>query len=418
MCSFYFTTDVDCDIESKNRKAQLRGPDYTNVHREKDYICVHNLLDISTKKRLQPVIADDVALLYNGELYNDNAICDTDIIIPKFKNKGVFFVKELDGEYAICLIEKNTIHVYTDIFATKPLFFHIGKHIEIGSYPSTFDNPTLVERIPAGCYLRIDRNTKTPSIQRYHVFDLEETIDSFEPVIEAFEKAVQKRFKTKRGTFFGLSSGYESGSIMQAVFNSKNITTEAFYVATGDERIDVMMERKKALADNNIKFNSCMFSCEAEISLMRHKLKQLSEDFVMHESEDGKNMTDVESSLGHYLLMTAARSEDKRVYITGHGADEILCNYSKRFNFGTFPWKHFYGAKQREYLLQQEFISGAVGIEARYPMLDRFFVQAFLSLTKELKTSAYKQVFDYYLRKHSTSFASEFKTGMGGRFIV
>ena len=91
MCSFYFTTDTKCDIESKNRKAQLRGPDYTNIHREKDYVCVHNLLDISTKKRIQPIVTDDVALLYNGELYNDNVICDTDIIIPKIQFELSFF---------------------------------------------------------------------------------------------------------------------------------------------------------------------------------------------------------------------------------------------------------------------------------------------------------------------------------------
>ncbi len=416
MCSFYFTTDISYDIRSKNRKSKLRGPDNTTVYSDTDFKCIHNLLDISTKYRSQPIISDNILLLYNGEIYNSDTECDTDTIIPLYKEYGSSFVEQLDGEYAICLIDSDYIYVYADIFATKPLFYNIDNHIEIGSYPSMFSVSTPTQVLP-GSYLSINRRTLDVVIHGYHRFNLNETIDSFEPVLEAFDFAVSKRLSTQRPAFFGLSSGYDSSSLMQSIINS-NFHVPGYTVVTEDEDSDIISSREDILYKHGIDTIKCKFPSTSSIVLSRQKLKLLAEDFVMNESENGSLMSDVESSIGHYLLISTARKHNRTVYISGHGADEILCNYTKNFNFKKFPWKHFYGAKQREYLLQLEYISGACGVETRYPMLDRNFVQSFLSLHLDLKTKSYKQIFDHYLTHHQIPFIPNFKTGMGGRFIL
>jgi len=63
-----------------------------------------------------------------------------------------------------------------------------------------------------------------------------------------------------------------------------------------------------------------------------------------------------------------------------------------------FPWKNFYEGSQRAYLMKEELIAGAYGIEARYPFLDVAVVQAFLDLTPELKNQEYKSAIGHVLR--------------------
>ena len=52
-----------------------------------------------------------------------------------------------------------------------------------------------------------------------------------------------------------------------------------------------------------------------------------------------------------------------------------------------FPWASFYGSSQETYIAKEEHVAGSFGIETRYPYLDKYVVQEFLSLTPELKNS-------------------------------
>ena len=40
-----------------------------------------------------------------------------------------------------------------------------------------------------------------------------------------------------------------------------------------------------------------------------------------------------------------------------------------------FPWADFYGGSQRAYLAKDEYVTGAYGIEGRFPFLDVALVQ-------------------------------------------
>ena len=104
-----------------------------------------------------------------------------------------------------------------------------------------------------------------------------------------------------------------------------------------------------------------------------------------------------------------ASKEKHRIYLSGQGADEITCDYGingrKIYSHscfgGNFPsdltrivdndpkkeviWKSFYKGTQKDYLGKEENISGLFGIEGRYPFLDKYLVQEFLSLVSYIK---------------------------------
>jgi hypothetical protein len=51
---------------------------------------------------------------------------------------------------------------------------------------------------------------------------------------------------------------------------------------------------------------------------------------------------------------------------------------------GIFPWGNFYYGSQWSYLMKEECIAGSLGIETRYPFLDRRVVQEYLNLSNDL----------------------------------
>ena len=64
----------------------------------------------------------------------------------------------------------------------------------------------------------------------------------------------------------------------------------------------------------------------------------------------------------------------------------------------------------KNYLMKEEHVCGAHGIEARYPFLDTKVVQEFLSLKHTLKNSNYKAPLKYYFNQNDFPY-HEFKLG-------
>ena len=63
------------------------------------------------------------------------------------------------------------------------------------------------------------------------------------------------------------------------------------------------------------------------------------------------------------------------------------------------------------YMMKEEYVGGAYGIETRYPFLDKKVVQEFLNLDKSIKNGHYKSVIYEYLTQNNVPFAHCAKTG-------
>ena len=122
MCSILCTNKNINDYDDVNQYLQYRGPDDTTILSDdvNNFTFVHNLLSMTGEVTTQPFISDSIVCLYNGEIYNYKDF-------GEYKSDGYCkdFVKLLDGEYAILLLdfENDTIVMATDPFKTKPLFY-------------------------------------------------------------------------------------------------------------------------------------------------------------------------------------------------------------------------------------------------------------------------------------------------------
>ena len=127
MCSFNIIKVFNSSIEDINYYTQKRGPDCTNIVKVNNITFIHNLLHITGEKVYQPFEKQNIACVFNGEIYNyesfGNYQTDGQCLIDLYLKYGTKFTNKLDGEFAIGLIDfdKRLIVMSTDIFSTKPL---------------------------------------------------------------------------------------------------------------------------------------------------------------------------------------------------------------------------------------------------------------------------------------------------------
>lgn len=440
MCSFLFTSKDTDDFHYVNEYMEKRGPDKTTITEVENHTFVHNILSITGEFRPQPFVNEDrqIVCVYNGEIYNaENFSSDGECIIPRYLQYGFYFPKHLDGEFAICLVDyaNRRITVTTDVFSTKPVWIaREDGDIGIASYESAllrlgFKNP---EKIPANTRLLIDLDTlETKDKGTVYEFDLNQTKTTFDDWNAAFSEAIRKRTANLREQLFiGLSSGYDSGAIACELIK-QNIPHKA-YSLTGTENMEVLEDRGKLYVKPSVHDISTL--AEHKRGPLVQHIARYVEPFknTIHSGSSDYNeygMTIVDDhgagSLAYVCLK--AKKDNRKVYLSGSGADEIFSDYGfggqKKYahsNFGglypndlstIFPWPSFYGSSQETYIAKEEHVAGSYGLETRYPYLDKYVVQEFLSLTPELKNSKYKSVLYNYLTLNHFPFSENEKIG-------
>lgn len=439
MCSFLFTDKEIDNLDYANQFMKLRGPDKTTYKKINQYSLIHNILSITGNFVEQPFIdyINYVACIYNGEIYNYSDFgeynSDGECLIPLYNTYGTDFVRRLDGEFAIVLIDfKNKILlISTDVFATKPLWFSIEDSITIASYESALKrlDASNIQKLEANQTRIYDLNTKK-LIESKTVFDFDLTQykNNFDDWITAFEKSIQKRTKNLREQIFiGLSSGYDSGAIA-CELNRQNIPYKAFSVIGGENQ-QILHDRYllfnqnscgQFIEDNRLQYKNYI---NTNVEEFYYKIYSSDSDY----NEFGLRLQDDNGASALSMVCDFARKEGKKVYLSGSGSDEIFSDYGfngeKIFphsNFGglypkdlstIFPWASFYGSSMLSYLAKEEYVAGSYGIETRYPYLDKYVVQEFLWILPELKNSNYKSVLYNYLNRFDYPFEHNIKRG-------
>ena len=441
MCGIILTNKKISNIDYVNYYLSFRGPDNTNVINKDDFTLVHNQLHITGEKTKQPFVDNGIYCIYNGEIYNykDFGNYDSDglCIIDLYKKYGEDFVKYLDGEFAIIILDtiKNKIIAITDIFSTKPLWISVENgEIGITSYKSCLDRLGFIKskQIISNSLIIIDinnlKNYKTKEFQyetiKYHTFDLRQYKDTFDDWNKAFENAIKKRtINTTSKIVVGLSSGHDSGAICCALekLNKKykgvsvmsgenlNIVNERLDINNNGEIIKIF-ENKFYEVENEMEKN-----CEyiTYIQSYNTKHKNYKDKNSENQLKDGRNDA---GALGLACVLKSLRIEGKdyKINLAGIGGDEHYNTegngrYGNGWNPSTFvenlesifPWKNFNEGVLRNYLNMNEYIGGMYGFESRYPFLDKDVVQEFLWLKHTLKNKyKYKAPIHNYLLKN------------------
>ena len=431
MCSILFTNKET--EASKYKLLKLRGPDGTTEKNISGYNFVHNLLSLTGEYTEQPVVENKIAVLFNGEIYNykeldPKAQSDSYSIITAYKKYGPKFVQYLDGEYAIVLIDynKQIILFSSDIFRTKPLFYSLEDG-NIGL--STFRTP--LEKLefkdiqpvtPNTCYVL---DLKTFDLDKFIIkeFDLKQYKTTYDDWFKAFERAIEKR-ATQSGDkkiFIGLSSGYDSGAIACAL-NKLDVDNKSYSIFASENR-QVIEDRASTL-----KNAETIDLTQLDYNFWYSFVQRNCEDFISSQY-NGYNIKNDKAAVGLAYICNQAIQEERKIYLSGQGADEIFSDYGRygekimgpnQSTFGgifpedlssVYPWKNFFDGTMEMYIAKEEYVAGSFGIETRYPYLDQDVVQEFLSLTPELKNKSYKSVVYEYLKQNNFPLDKDKKIG-------
>jgi asparagine synthetase B (glutamine-hydrolysing) len=441
MCSFIVTSKILKDLGEVNYFTKFRGPDATTTHESHGFSFLHNLLSITGDETKQPFDHGDVVYLYNGEIYNyDSEKYNSDgvSILDKYKEYGESFAEHLDGEYAIVLIDKSKdiILSVTDTFRTKPLWYSSQDHsLSIASYKTPLVNlecDNITSQEPNTVIKWRLSDLKLLGSSRVHTFDLNQHKDHFCDWRSAFSRAIKKRTQNLReNCFIGLSSGYDSGAIACELL--KQEIEFKGYTLVGRENQKVLADRSNLLRAGGALHDIDMLTDDKWRTAHEH-IERCVEDFkyTIHSSSSDYNeywlsLKDDNGSNGLSYICSLAKKNERKIYISGQGADEIFSDYGyngvkkyKHSNFGglfpndlesIFPWASFFKSSMESYLAKEEYVAGSYGIEARYPFLDRDVVQEFLWLTPKLKNQAYKSVLDDYLSFNKFPYSKDEKIG-------
>jgi asparagine synthase (glutamine-hydrolysing) len=138
-------------LNDQNHEASLliqqhRGPDAKGKFLDEiagKKICLQHtrlsIIDLSEAGR-QPMVTEDktCVIIYNGEVYNFlelkkkylsayhfHSRTDTEVILNLYHKLGIAFLKELNGDFAIAILDKriNRLFLARDHFGVKPLYF-------------------------------------------------------------------------------------------------------------------------------------------------------------------------------------------------------------------------------------------------------------------------------------------------------
>ena len=417
MCSFIAVNREvsDEELEKANVFSKRRGPDYTNVYRSGSIAILHNLLHITGEKTIQPVIKDEWACVFNGEIYGYKELGDykneCECILDAYKNDVVF---GLDGEYCGVLINLETGFnwPFFDDFGTKPLWETDDPLLRnsYASYKSSLETLGYKNIKKIG-----------PLTHDIDDFDLNQHKNTYDDWIEAFENAIRKRTQnTQMDIFTGMSSGYDSGPI--AFEMEKQGVRFKVYSIRGDENIEVLEGRHKLLNNGEI-----IHLTQKQYNDNKEWLDKNCEDFEYTDKYGHYNLKADKAIPGLAEICKRARKEDRKIYISGQGADEIMSDYAingkKRYKHSEFsgifpndlsviyPWHSFYDGTQIKFLNKEEYIAGAYGVETRYPFLDKQLVQEYLWLSPKLKNAHYKAPLREYMKINNIPFEEDKKKG-------
>ncbi|RME32116.1 asparagine synthase (glutamine-hydrolyzing) [Candidatus Woesearchaeota archaeon] len=360
------------------RALQHRGPDDEGFYRSNGVSLGHrrlSIIDLSSAGR-QPLLAcdGDVALVYNGELYNYKELrrelvregyhfstkTDSEVVLKAYLAWGIGAVERFNGMFAFALWDarSRTAHLVRDRFGVKPLYYTvIGSELFFASEAKAlFAHPACKPRLNLDAlnqYLTfqnvLSNDTffsgitllKPATILTFDGTGLREhcywkqrfldpaTAGTHEDIVNElrtrFATAVKRQLVSDVPVSAYLSSGIDSSSIVAVAAQhtpSLNTFTCGFamegvqgYEATFDERA-LALTLARHLGTN-----------QAAIEVGPRDMEQLFAKLIFHLETPRLGMS--------FPNMAIARcvAESNKVVLAGTGGDEL---------FGGYPWRYLH----------------------------------------------------------------------------
>jgi asparagine synthase (glutamine-hydrolysing) len=350
-----------------------RGPDAEGIFISTDHAVAlgHrrlSIIDLSAASN-QPLIKDEWVLVFNGEIYNYQALknelitkgatfnthSDTEVLLEAWRHWGPACLNRLRGMFVFALYNTQTKQLFLarDAYGIKPLFLYEDNgriafaselkairpliaheninHTALAAsllYVWIPDSQCMIENVrkfPAGHFAEIIHN----HIAFYPFDDFSETI--YQPMrrisVDEFEStlldSVEKHLIADVPVSTFLSGGLDS-SLLTAMAKSKTDKLDAYTIAF--QKSDQLFE---AMPDDALYAEKIA----KQLGVSLHRV-EITSDIV---SLLPKMVASLDEPIGDaaaintFLICQAARDAGVKVLLSGMGADELFAGYRKHY---------------------------------------------------------------------------------------
>ena len=343
-----------------------RGPDKSKVFCSNLYCSGTARLEIENiKEGSQPYFdkEEKIIINFNGEIFNykklikkffPNKNINTEILLllELFKKKGIEFINEIEGQFAISIfdIKENKLYLFRDRFGIRPLFYKYTKKDFVfsseiksifafynqsvdTSFQSILNTSMLwtnydtltafddIHQLEPGSYL-VYQNGKILKNKYWKnsLYKFNENEESFKDIsknflIEELEKALNRQIHGEVGFASYLSGGIDSSIIALLLTKITKEKIDTFSVEFENNEYDESNSQKQV----------------AKFINSNHRSIKINKNDIANNFEKTINHTETHlfrtAPVPMYLLSKLVKESGHKVVFTGEGADEILLGY-------------------------------------------------------------------------------------------
>ena len=356
------------NIEALVEMISHRGPDHSGAKVIGSNYFGHSRLSIIDlhKEADQPMVFDDILIVYNGEIYNyeelkkdEELICktksDTEVLIRLYQKHGTGFLHKLNGMFSFCIYDiKNDLYFCArDRFGKKPFYYYgekgrfafsskiepiidiLGQRPKINKTalsqylqyfvplsPNTFYQG--IHKLEAGSFLTFKNGElKTKKYYKINTYKkIKDETTALKDIEELLYKSVTSRLvgDVEVGTL--LSGGIDSSliSALYSKISGKKIKT--FSVGYSEHKRYSELDFA-AIAANHIGSD-------------HHPLEISKKEFIGAFDEVMDSLEEPHgdsAAIPLYLLMKEVNKEGIKTLLSGEGSDEIFLGYDNYAKF-------------------------------------------------------------------------------------
>jgi asparagine synthase (glutamine-hydrolysing) len=443
MCSILCILDLKTEVAELrkialelSKKQRHRGPDWSGIYSSEKAILAHERLAIiDVENGAQPLYnkARTHILAVNGEIYNHHHLrkelegrydfqthSDCEVILALYQEKGVHFLKDLQGIFAFVLYdsEKDVYLIGRDHLGIVPLYQGYDEHGNFyvsSEMKGLSSHCTAFEEFPPGFYFYSKDSQRTRYYEpawRNYAFVEKNTTDRMQ-LRQSLEEAVRCQLMSDVPYGVLLSGGLDSSLIaaLAKKFVKRRIEnqgqSEAWWPQLHTFSIglegspDLKAAREVARYIDSI-HHELHFTVQEGIDALS--------DVIYHiETYD---VTTIRASTPMYLMARKIRSMGIKMVLSGEGSDEIFGGY---LYFHKAPHPQAFHEELLRKLdrlhwydcLRANKSMAAWGVEARVPFLDQVFLEVAMSLNPQEKFIGPNRIEKQFLRESFSGYLPE-----------
>lgn len=364
MCGIYLTNIPYKEdlVRNKLETISFRGPDYTGIEKINKLTLGHlrlSILDLDSRSH-QPMVHENLHIVFNGEIYNYkdikkellakghnfNTESDTEVLLIGYKEWGESILQKINGMFAFCIYNTstNTIFSARDRLGVKPFYYYwkdgqfeicsqirpllndksineeaISMFLDCKFIPSPYTIVNDVNKLPPGCFMKIDLNTNKFEIKEYWNLDYVKIRNI------TYEKAKQElhdllidcvKIRLQSDVPIGsfLSGGIDSALVSSIAAKVSETPINTFSIGFDNPKYDESKIAEQYAKIMGSKHKTTICSSDDILKLIPKLVEVYDEPFA-------------DSSALPSLLLNSVTKEYVTVALSGDGGDESFIGY-------------------------------------------------------------------------------------------